>query len=215
MVDEIKTKLTSGATQNTNLQKSENQSDPPKTTVWEQAANAAVPSVAKGASAGAEAVKKSGAVTGSVGMDVQGFTVEHNSVATETTTYQYGEQKTNEDDPVSQFKKLDRDGDLKVSAQEYTDNIVEEYVKNGHQLPSGYDNIAEFINAKYAEFLQYAGEDASMNIDEFQNMLIGRLTGTNEPKQKSSLTPPDDPYTYEDVPQLIHLPKPIELPIRW
>lgn len=79
-------------------------------------------------------------------------------------------------DAVEQFKKMDTDGDLKVSAQEYTDNIVNDYVKNGHQLPTKYSNVAEFINDKYKEFKQYAGEDVSMNIDEFRNMIIGRLT---------------------------------------
>ena len=79
-------------------------------------------------------------------------------------------------DAVEQFKKMDTDGDLKVSAQEYTDNIVNDYVKNGNQLPTKYSNVAEFINDKYKEFKQYAGADVSMNIDEFRNMIIGRLT---------------------------------------
>ena len=199
MVDGIDPKLINGgAIPKPNLQKGENTSDKTQQTIWDKAANAAGQNVANGASAGTTAVAKTGSVSGDVGMGIQGFTVEHtstayeNGVASGTTTYQYGEQKTNEEDPVSQFKKLDKDGDLKVSAQEYTDNIVEEYVKNGHQLPSQYDNIAEFINDKYQEFLQYAGEDASMNIDEFRNMLIGRLTSTNASKPEQN-TPPRNP----------------------
>ena len=196
MVDGIDPKLINGgAIPKPNLQ---NTSDKTQTTIWDKAANAAGQNIANGASAGTTAVAKTGSVSDDVEMGVQGFTVEHtstnyeNGVASGTTTYQHGEQKTNEEDPVSQFKKLDKDEDLKVSAQEYTDNIVEEYVKNNHQLPSQYDNIAEFINDKYQEFLQYAGEDASMNIDEFRNMLIGRLTNINasKPEQK---TPPHTP----------------------
>ena len=196
MVDGIDPKLiNSGAIPKPNLQ---NTSDKTQTTIWDKAANAAGQNIANGASAGTTAVAKTGSVSGDVEMGVQGFTVEHtstnyeNGVASGTTTYQHGEQKTNEEDPVSQFKKLDKDEDLKVSAQEYTDNIVEEYVKNNHQLPSQYDNIAEFINDKYQEFLQYAGEDASMNIDEFRNMLIGRLTNINASKPEQN-TPPHNP----------------------
>lgn len=213
MVDGIDPKLINGgAIPKPNLQKGENTSDKTQTTIWDKAANAAGQNIANGASAGTTAVAKTGSVSGDVGMGIQGFTVEHtstayeyeNGVASGTTIYQYEEQKTNEEDPVSQFKKLDKDEDLKVSAQEYTDNIVEEYVKNGHQLPSQYDNIAEFINDKYQEFLNYAGEDASMNIDEFRNMLIGRLTSINNAsKSETSSTPPDDSsYTSEEVPPL-------------
>ena len=199
MVDGIDPKLINGgAIPKPNLQKGENTSDKTQTTIWDKAANAAGQNIANGASAGTTAVAKTGSVSGDVEMGVQGFTVEHTStnyekgVVSGITTYQYGEQKTNEEDPVSQFKKLDKDEDLKVSAQEYTDNIVEEYVKNNHQLPSQYDNIAEFINDKYQEFLQYAGEDASMNIDEFRNMLIGRLTNINASKPEQN-TPPRNP----------------------
>ena len=207
MVDGIDPKLINGgAIPKPNLQKGENTSDKTQTTIWDKAANAAGQNIANGASAGTTAVAKTGSVSGDVEMGVQGFTVEYtstnyeNGVASGTTTYQYGEQKTNEEDPVSQFKKLDKDEDLKVSAQEYTDNIVEEYVKNNHQLPSQYDNIAEFINDKYQEFLQYAGEDASMNIDEFRNMLIGRLTNINNAsKSETSSTPPDEPLAPEDT----------------
>ena len=215
MVDGIVPKLIGGAQKKPDL-KNPNSENPANIRIDfkpQDAANAAGQSVAKGASTGTAAVGITGSVSGEISgieMGVKGLTIEHkstdyeNGVATGTTTYQYGEQKTNEDDPVSQFKKLDKDGDLKVSAQEYTDNIVEEYVKNGHQLPSGYDNIAEFINAKYTEFLQYAGEDASMNIDEFRNMLIGRLTSINNAsKSETSSTPPDDSsYTSEEVPPL-------------
>lgn len=94
------------------------------------------------------------------------------------------EQKPAKEDIVGKFKQLDKDGDLKVSAQEYTDNIVEEYVRNGHQLPTEYGNIAEFIEAKYAEFKNFAGGDVSMNIDEFRNMIEVRLNPptTNKPQ---------------------------------
>lgn len=111
------------------------------------------------------------------GFGIKGLSIERTG-QTESTgnVYQHGAAVENPDDPVTQFKKLDKDGDLKVSAQEYTDSIVEEYVSNGHQLPSGYDNIAEFINAKYEEFKKFAGKDVSMNIDEFRAMLEARLS---------------------------------------
>lgn len=106
-----------------------------------------------------------------------------NAVASDNGSY--GANVEDPNDPVTQFKKLDRDGDLKVSAQEYTDNIVEDYVSNGHQLPSEYNNIAEFIDAKYAEFKKFAGKDVSMNIDEFRSMLEARLSTIDSKKEAS------------------------------
>ena len=97
--------------------------------------------------------------------------------------------KKQTDETVDVFKKLDKDGDLKVSAQEYTDNIVAEYMNNGGELPLGYNNIADFIADKFAEFKQFAGDDNSMNIDEFRSMVEARLTGSEASKPESSLKP--------------------------
>ena len=85
------------------------------------------------------------------------------------------------DTTVERFKALDKDGDLKVSAQEYTDDIVAEYMENGGKLPNGYSNIADYINDKFEEFKQFAGDDISMNIDEFRNMVEDRLNRDTTP----------------------------------
>lgn len=131
----------------------------------------------EGAILNGQQTNKPGAFEENSGFGIKGLSIERTG-QTESTgnVYQHGAAVENPDDPVTQFKKLDKDGDLKVSAQEYTDSIVEEYVSNGHQLPSGYDNIAEFINAKYEEFKKFAGKDVSMNIDEFRAMLEARLS---------------------------------------
>lgn len=115
----------------------------------------------------------------SSGFGIKGLSIER-SGQTESTgssnASQQGAAVENSNDPVTRFKQLDKDGDLKVSAQEYTDSIVEEYVNNGHALPSQYDNIADFINDKFKEFKKFAGKDVSMNIDEFRAMLEARLS---------------------------------------
>ena len=80
------------------------------------------------------------------------------------------------DNPVSQFIELDKNCDLKVSANEYIENIMTDYLNNGGQLPGEYADVGEFINAKYAEFKKFAGDDVSMNIDEFKYMLFARAS---------------------------------------
>ena len=168
----------------------------------------------EGAIFNGQRTNKPGAFEENSGFGIKGLSIERTG-QTESTgnVYQHGAAVENPDDPVTQFKKLDKDGDLKVSAQEYTDSIVEEYVSNGHQLPSGYDNIAEFINAKYEEFKKFAGKDVSMNIDEFRAMVEARLSEAakgiakaavagatkelNTPPATPPETPPSDTTAYE------------------
>ena len=152
----------------------------------------------------------------SSGFGIKGLSIER-SGQTESTgssnASQQGAAVENSNDPVTRFKQLDKDGDLKVSAQEYTDSIVEDYVSNGHALPSQYDNIADFINDKFKEFKKFAGKDVSMNIDEFRAMVEARLSEAakgiakaavagatkelNTPPAAPPETPPSDTTAYE------------------
>ena len=91
-------------------------------------------------------------------------------------------ENSQKDAIVENFKALDKDGDLKVSAKEYTDSIVAEYMNSG-ELPAGYDNIADYLNAKFEEFKRFAGDDVSMNIDEFRSMFEARLNAAKEAKE--------------------------------
>lgn len=156
----------------------------------------------EGAIFNGQQTNKPGAFEENSGFGIKGLSIERTG-QTESTgnVYQHGAAVENPDDPVTQFKKLDKDGDLKVSAQEYTDSIVEDYVSNGHALPSQYDNIADFINDKFEEFKKFAGEDVSMNIDEFRAMLEGRLSeaaagamnGVPDPSEPNPPAPPETP----------------------
>lgn len=91
------------------------------------------------------------------------------------------------DPVVDRFKQLDRDGDLKVSADEYIKDFIEDCLKNGYGAIPG-QNFADIINEKYAEFKKYAGDDVSMNIDEFRAMVEARM---NEVKNSETQKKPD------------------------
>lgn len=90
------------------------------------------------------------------------------------------------DDPVSQFKEIDKDGDLKITDTEYYLHLVDKYITNnpGLQMPADYNNIGDFITAQFEEFKQFAGEDCSMNIDEFRDMLDAHLEQARKHKEQ-------------------------------
>lgn len=114
-------------------------------------------------------------------------------------------EKKQADGVIERFKALDKDGDLKVSAKEYTDSIVAEYMSSG-ELPAGYDNIADYLDAKFEEFKRFAGDDVSMNIDEFRSMFEARLNAAKEAKEAKEMQKPptetvNTPSTKESTPE--------------
>lgn len=86
------------------------------------------------------------------------------------------DQKTASDNIVDRFKQLDKDGDLKVSADEYIKDFIQDCWENGYGANPG-QNFADIIAEKYAEFKRFAGEDVSMNIDEFREMVLAQMPG--------------------------------------
>ncbi len=114
-------------------------------------------------------------------------------------------ENSQKDAIVENFKALDKDGDLKVSAKEYTDSIVAEYMNSG-ELPAGYDNIADYLDAKFEEFKRFAGDDVSMNIDEFRSMFEARLNAAKEAKEAKEMQKPptetvNPPSTKKSTPE--------------
>lgn len=103
-------------------------------------------------------------------------TVSHTEVGKNPEKHDYGVQT--KDDVVERFKQLDKDGDLKVSADEYINDFIDDCRSNGYGAKPG-QNFADIIAEKYEEFKKFAGEDVSMNIDEFRNMVEERLNQTN------------------------------------
>lgn len=68
---------------------------------------------------------------------------------------------------LEEFKRLDLDGNLKVSKQEFIDDVINNYVNirdNYGQRPS---DIAAYIQERAEAFTKHAGDDESMNIDEY------------------------------------------------
>lgn len=86
------------------------------------------------------------------------------------------DQKNTSDNIVDRFKQLDKDGDLKVSADEFIKDFIQDCLENGYGANPG-QNFADIIAGKYAEFKRFAGEDVSMNIDEFREMVLAQMPG--------------------------------------
>ncbi len=91
----------------------------------------------------------------------------------------YNVNPAQEDPVVKNFKSLDKDGDLKVSADEYIKAFVKDCLENGYGTNIG-QNFADLIAEKYADFKKYAGDDVSMNIDEFRSMVEAPLSIVEE-----------------------------------
>ena len=68
---------------------------------------------------------------------------------------------------LEEFKKLDLDGNLKVSEQEFIDNVINNYVTTRDEYGARPTNIADYIQDKAEQFRKHAGDDNSMNIDEY------------------------------------------------
>lgn len=103
-------------------------------------------------------------------------TVTHTVYGNDITVGKNGMPK---DDVVERFKLLDKDGDLRVSADEYINDFIDDCRSNGYGAKPG-QNFANIIAEKYEEFKKFASEDVSMNIDEFRDMVKQRLNSIGE-----------------------------------
>lgn len=101
------------------------------------------------------------------------------------------DQKNTSDNIVDRFKQLDKDGDLKVSADEYIKDFIQDCLENGYGANPG-QNFADIIAEKYAEFKRFAGEDVSMNIDEFREMVLAQMPGVVTGQTQPMPALPDD-----------------------
>lgn len=68
---------------------------------------------------------------------------------------------------LREFKRLDLDGDLKVSKQEFIDDVINDYVKVRDKYGIIPSNIEDYIKDKAEQFRKHAGDDEPMNIDEY------------------------------------------------
>ncbi len=143
----------------------------------------------------------SGAAATDVDKPLRGWGIERSA----STGEAHGAD-SKKDQTVEDFKRYDRDGDLKVSVQEFMDGLIDEYVKNGKQIPGEYSDVGKYLTNKYEQFLKNAGLDEAMNIDEFRAMVESRLNEIDEggktdekPSAGASTKTPPEPNAGEPM----------------